>query len=33
MFGEIGKEMTYIIENGEAKLKADGPDTHEYTQD
>jgi len=33
MFGELGKEMTYIIENGEAILKADGPDTHEYTQD
>lgn len=33
MFGEEGKEMNYIIKNGEAHLKSDGPDTHEYTQD
>jgi len=33
MFGEVGKEMTYVIENGRAILKADKPDTHEYIQD
>ena len=33
MFGEVGKEMTYVIENGRAILKADRPDTHEYIQD
>ena len=33
MFGEIGKEMNYVIEGNYAILKAEGPDTHEYTQD
>ena len=33
MFAEEGKEMNYIIEGGVAILKANGPDTHEYTQD
>ena len=33
IWGELGKEMNYVIENGKAILKPDGPDTHEYTQD
>ena len=33
MFGEIGKEMNYVIEDGNAILKPSGPDTHEYVQD
>lgn len=33
MFGEIGKEMNYVIQDGEAILKPMGPDTHEYVQD
>ena len=33
IWGEDGKEMNYTIKNYLAYLKADGPDTHEYTQD
>jgi len=33
IWGEVDKEMNYVIENGVAILKAYGPDTHEYTQD
>ena len=33
IWGEEGKMMNYVIENGKAILKPDGPDIHEYTQD
>lgn len=33
IFGENDMEVNYIIEDGIAILKSNGPDTHEYTQD
>jgi len=33
LFGEVGREMVYVIQEGEALLKASKPDNHIYSQD
>ena len=33
IWGEPGKQMNFIINDGKATLKPDNPDTHIYTQD